>query len=89
MCRARRKVCSELPSKFTDLRPTGASKACSLQSCLNKNTYNPEKCEQHVRRLYRCCWTMYQETAGKGESTACPMQSVVRRWLENHGEAVK
>ncbi len=42
----------------------------------------------HVRNLYRCCWSMYQQTDGNGESTACPMQSVVRRWLKNHGEDV-
>ena len=62
--------------------------ACALQACLNKNTYSPDKCDEHVRRLYRCCWRMYQETDGRGESTACPMQSVVRRWLRSHGEDV-
>ncbi|KAI0363997.1 hypothetical protein BV20DRAFT_1039624 [Pilatotrama ljubarskyi] len=62
--------------------------ACALQSCLNKNTYSPEKCDDHVRKLYKCCWNMYKETDGKGESTACPMQNVVRRWLKNHGENV-
>ncbi|KAI0785765.1 hypothetical protein C8Q75DRAFT_722420, partial [Abortiporus biennis] len=61
--------------------------ACSLQTCLNKNTYTPDKCENYVRDLYRCCQKLYQDTNDKGESTACPMPSVVRRWLKNHEES--
>ncbi|EIW54092.1 uncharacterized protein TRAVEDRAFT_132725, partial [Trametes versicolor FP-101664 SS1] len=60
--------------------------ACALQSCLNKNTYSPDKCEAHLRKLYRCCWDMYKRTDAQGESTACPMPKVVRRWLKDHGE---
>ncbi|KAH9922571.1 hypothetical protein B0H21DRAFT_662129, partial [Amylocystis lapponica] len=60
--------------------------ACTLQTCLNKNTYSPDKCDEHLRALYRCCRGMYEQTDGKGESTACPMPSVVQRWLKNHGE---
>ncbi|KAH9935128.1 uncharacterized protein BXZ73DRAFT_45563 [Epithele typhae] len=59
--------------------------ACALQSCLNKNTYAPDRCDDHVRKLYRCCMHMYRETNGKGESTACPMESVVKRWLKRKG----
>ncbi|KZT72380.1 hypothetical protein DAEQUDRAFT_755211 [Daedalea quercina L-15889] len=62
--------------------------ACELQACLNKNTYKPEKCEEHMRNLYMCCQAMYEQTGERGESTACPMPSVVRRWLKNHGENV-
>lgn len=60
------------------------AQACELQSCLNKNTYTPEKCEKHMRELYLCCDSMYKATQDKGESSACPMPSVVRRWLKNH-----
>ena len=63
--------------------------ACALQSCLGKNTYRPEKCDDYVRKLYKCCWEMYERTDGKGESTACPLQNVTRRWLKQHGEDVE
>ncbi|OSX61733.1 hypothetical protein POSPLADRAFT_1145226 [Postia placenta MAD-698-R-SB12] len=62
--------------------------ACTLQSCLNKNTYSPEKCDQHLRTLYKCCQSMYKQTEGKGDSSACPMPNVVKRWLKTHGEDV-
>ncbi|KAF8987011.1 hypothetical protein BDQ17DRAFT_1286100 [Cyathus striatus] len=58
--------------------------ACDLHSCLNKNTYKPERCDQHLRKLYECCQKFYEKTDGKGESTACPMPSVVTRWLKDH-----
>ena len=60
--------------------------ACSLQACLNKNTYSPDKCEVHMRKLYECCRQMYRNTKGEGESTACPNERVVERWLKNHGD---
>ncbi|KAI0684843.1 DUF1903-domain-containing protein [Cytidiella melzeri] len=60
------------------------TQACSLQTCLNMNTYAPEKCSKQMRELYVCCAHMYEQTSDKGESTACPMPSVTRRWLKSH-----
>ena len=71
-----------------DCRHLLRTTACKLQACLNKNTYTPEKCEQHVRKLYECCRAMYEETNGKGESTACPVPRVVERWLKDHPESI-
>jgi hypothetical protein len=62
----------------------GAELACDLQACLGKNTYDPSKCDAQLRKLYECCGSMYDRTNGKGESTACPIPSVVRRWLKSH-----
>ncbi|KII95464.1 hypothetical protein PLICRDRAFT_98888, partial [Plicaturopsis crispa FD-325 SS-3] len=59
--------------------------ACALQSCISKNTYSPEKCDNHLRGLYHCCQKMYEESKD-AESTACPMPNVVHRWLKAHPE---
>ncbi|KAF9649513.1 DUF1903-domain-containing protein [Thelephora ganbajun] len=59
------------------------AEACDLQACLKKNTYNPSKCDIQLRKLYECCGRMYDRTKD-GESTACPIPSVVRRWLKLH-----
>ncbi|KAI0821216.1 DUF1903-domain-containing protein [Irpex lacteus] len=64
--------------------PACQSQACELQACLNKNTYSPDKCSKQMRSLYACCAKMYEETNDQGESTACPMPSVTRRWLKTH-----
>ncbi|PFH51103.1 hypothetical protein AMATHDRAFT_143416 [Amanita thiersii Skay4041] len=58
--------------------------ACALQDCLGKNTYSPERCDGYLRNLYLCCQGMYNETDGKGRSTACPMPHVISRWLKDH-----
>ncbi|KAG2098425.1 DUF1903-domain-containing protein [Suillus discolor] len=72
------------------------AEACALQTCISANTYSPEKCDAHLKRLYQCCSELYQDRAenngterGNGSdqeniSTACPMQKVVERWLKSH-----
>ena len=63
--------------------------ACSLQACLNKNTYSPDKFSEHLRRLYECCGRMYEQRSGKGESTACSNERVVKRWLKDHSKVTE
>ncbi|KAE9407109.1 hypothetical protein BT96DRAFT_1014499 [Gymnopus androsaceus JB14] len=63
--------------------PSCQSKACDLQDCLGKNTYNPERCDTVLRQLYECCQQMYQNNP-KSESSACPVPPVVDRWFKDH-----
>ncbi|KAJ6579951.1 DUF1903-domain-containing protein [Mycena vulgaris] len=65
------------------------AEACALQTCLNKNTYKPEKCDERLRALYMCCQKMYDTGGEASESTACPMASVVKRWIKDHPESTK
>ncbi|KAJ7467501.1 hypothetical protein FB451DRAFT_1258712 [Mycena latifolia] len=65
------------------------TEACALQTCLNKNTYKPEKCDERLRALYMCCQKMYDTGGESSESTACPMASVVKRWIKDHPETKK
>ncbi|KAF7341201.1 DUF1903-domain-containing protein [Mycena venus] len=62
------------------------AEACALQTCLNKNTYKPEKCDERLRGLYGCCQQMYDNAPEGAEpsSTACPIANVVRRWMRDH-----
>ena len=61
--------------------------ACAIQDCLSKHNYNEQKCQDYVGNLYRCCAKMYdqnKEQGGKeGKSTACPIESVVRRRMKS------
>src|SRR5258708_32092464 len=78
-----RKVCRFINQLCTNIvKPT---LACELHSCLNKHTYEPEKCKDSIRKLYQCCQKMY-ETSPQSESTACPMPKVVDKWLKAHPE---
>jgi len=80
-CPANKRV--RLPSDAS--RHPNPSPACNLQACLNKNTYAPDKCEDLMRKLYQCCDGMYASNPD-AESTACPMRSVTKRWLDRHPE---
>ncbi|KAF8720616.1 hypothetical protein AX14_010858 [Amanita brunnescens Koide BX004] len=68
--------------------PRCQQEACDLQSCLRKNTYSPERCNDDVRKLYQCCQRMYEETDGKGTSTACPSANVIKHWLKKHSKTL-
>ncbi|KAF8435151.1 hypothetical protein L210DRAFT_2551831 [Boletus edulis BED1] len=71
-CRSRPQQCQE--------------QACSLQTCLSRNTYSPEKCNEYVRKLYLCCLDMYSTRgdANIAVSTACPAMPVIERWLKRN-----
>jgi hypothetical protein len=74
-----------IPLELCLMPPFGpAITACALQSCLSKNTYNQERCDDHLRKLYLCCQGMYVGRKGDSESTACPNANVVQRWLKDH-----
>ncbi|KAF8157330.1 DUF1903-domain-containing protein [Mycena galopus ATCC 62051] len=60
------------------------TEACALQTCLNKNTYKPEKCDERLRALYMCCQKMYNDQGSDANSTACPIPNVVKRWIKDH-----
>ncbi|KIJ25508.1 hypothetical protein M422DRAFT_178936, partial [Sphaerobolus stellatus SS14] len=60
--------------------------ACNLQGCLNKNKFDPDKCQHLMRNLYTCCDRMYSQDPN-AESSACPIRSAVTRWLDRHPDA--
>ncbi|KAH7912701.1 hypothetical protein BJ138DRAFT_1147664 [Hygrophoropsis aurantiaca] len=73
-------------------KPQCQNEACALQTCLSANTYSPEKCDRYLRELYTCCSEMYKSSSSQDAerkmevegSSACPMPSVVDRWLKTH-----
>ncbi|KAE8246990.1 hypothetical protein A4X06_0g4776 [Tilletia controversa] len=62
--------------------PACHPEACKIQSCLQKNGFQQERCENVVRELYRCCAQFYREKGDGAESDSCPLPRVVRRKLE-------
>ncbi|KAL9935466.1 hypothetical protein V8E36_005814 [Tilletia maclaganii] len=62
--------------------PACHPEACAIQSCLQKNSFQQEKCEHLVQELYRCCAQFYREKGNEAESDSCPLPSVVERKLK-------
>ncbi|KAG7567014.1 hypothetical protein FFLO_01273 [Filobasidium floriforme] len=80
---------------MSDDRPACQDEACAIQTCLSRTSYNEQKCQYAIDALYRCCASFYDRAnAGKYEnlggirregvkkSTACPLESVVRRTVK-------
>ncbi|KIJ51243.1 hypothetical protein M422DRAFT_158399, partial [Sphaerobolus stellatus SS14] len=59
--------------------------ACDLQACVNRNKYDPDRCEDLIRNLYACCSRMYSNHPN-AESPACPIPGAIQRWLDRHPE---
>ncbi|KAN0130747.1 hypothetical protein V8E53_011422 [Lactarius tabidus] len=53
--------------------------ACALQACLSKNTYAQDKGTENMRNLYKCCRALYDVTEDSGESSVCPIPTMVPR----------
>ncbi|KAG0142754.1 hypothetical protein CROQUDRAFT_33958, partial [Cronartium quercuum f. sp. fusiforme G11] len=54
---------------------------CKLQHCLNRYTYQPEKCDDQLKKLYESRRHTYENTGTDASSTACPSQKVVEAKL--------
>ncbi|KAF8554843.1 hypothetical protein OG21DRAFT_1411832 [Imleria badia] len=61
---------------------TYCTAACSLQTCLSRNTFNPEKCDDYLRKLYQCCLDIQRDA--NAQSTACPAKPVIEHWFKTH-----
>ena len=63
--------------------------ACRIQSCLQKNTFQQDKCENLIDDLYRCCARFYRDgttTQSKGiQPDACPVSKTVDRRIATKG----
>lgn len=86
---------SALTSRQPTENPPCQGEACTLQTCLNRYQTSPEKCDDQLLGLYRCCAKMYDmanekgggDGKGKGggreaDSSACPIKSVTFRKLK-------
>ncbi|KAJ5047114.1 uncharacterized protein L3040_002957 [Drepanopeziza brunnea f. sp. 'multigermtubi'] len=60
--------------------PPCHSKACAIQGCLAKNSYNEAKCKSQVDALYACCNKFYERNGHDATSASCPKANLL--WLK-------
>ncbi len=66
------------------------TRACALQSCLQKNTYDAARCDKLVDDLYRCCARFYQANPDyKTQPDACPKPAETSRKMKQRGLGVE
>ncbi|KDN36926.1 DUF1903-domain-containing protein, partial [Tilletiaria anomala UBC 951] len=57
--------------------------ACAIQSCLQKNTFQQDKCEGLIDALYRCCARFYRSHGTDAKQPdACPKPAELKKKLE-------
>lgn len=69
--------------------PPCHAKACAIQSCLAKNSYNEEKCQSEVDALYECCNSFYSRNGDGAKSVSCPKASLLRLKMKQRMEESK
>ncbi|KAH8784066.1 hypothetical protein BGZ57DRAFT_884614 [Hyaloscypha finlandica] len=58
--------------------PPCHSRACAIQDCLAKNSYNEAKCRSQVDALYKCCNAFYAQNGDDAKSASCPKASLLK-----------
>ncbi|KAB8289615.1 hypothetical protein EYC80_010530 [Monilinia laxa] len=66
--------------------PPCQSKACAIQDCLVKNSYNEDKCRSQVDALYDCCNAFYEKNGDDAKSVSCPKANLLRLKIKQRSE---
>ncbi|PVH74722.1 DUF1903-domain-containing protein [Cadophora sp. DSE1049] len=66
--------------------PPCHSRACAIQDCLAKNSYNESKCRSQVDALYDCCNKFYKRNGDDAKSVSCPKASLLRLKMKQRAE---
>ncbi|KIN02054.1 hypothetical protein OIDMADRAFT_18795, partial [Oidiodendron maius Zn] len=57
--------------------PPCQSRACAIQDCLAKNSYDETKCRSQVDALYECCNSFYDKYGDNAQSASCPKPNLL------------
>ncbi|KAI0873490.1 hypothetical protein GGS24DRAFT_463164 [Hypoxylon argillaceum] len=63
-------------------KPPCHSRACAIQDCLGKNSFNQAKCEHLIDALYECCDAFYQKNGETATTASCPKPNLLRLKLK-------
>ncbi|KAG9248721.1 hypothetical protein BJ878DRAFT_451822 [Calycina marina] len=58
--------------------PPCHSRACAIQECLGKNSYDEAKCQSQISALYDCCNRFYEKNGGEASTTCCPKYGLLK-----------
>ncbi|KAI1660972.1 DUF1903-domain-containing protein [Daldinia decipiens] len=71
-------------------KPPCHPRACAIQDCLGKNSYDEAKCSRYIDALYECCDAFYKKHGDGATSPSCPKASLLRlKMKQRQGEQSK
>ncbi|EPS25735.1 hypothetical protein PDE_00671 [Penicillium oxalicum 114-2] len=64
-------------------------RACAIQDCLTKNSYNEDKCQAQIDALYECCNAFYQQQGDQASTVSCPKAGLLRLKMKQRAQAAQ
>ncbi|CAL3963607.1 unnamed protein product [Diplocarpon coronariae] len=61
-------------------------RACAIQDCLAKNSFNEAKCRSQIDALYDCCNRFYGRNGDDAPCTSCPKANLLRLKIKQRAE---
>lgn len=56
--------------------------------CIQKNSYNEDKCQSQINELYRCCNLFYERQGDDAQTVSCPKANLLRLKMKQRAEGV-
>ncbi|KAJ5154902.1 uncharacterized protein N7500_010341 [Penicillium coprophilum] len=64
-------------------------RACAIQDCLQKNSFDESKCQAQIDALYECCNAFYQERGDQASTVSCPKANLLRLKMRQRAQAAE
>ncbi|KAJ5956754.1 hypothetical protein N7501_011033 [Penicillium viridicatum] len=64
-------------------------RACAIQDCLQKNSFNEDKCQAQIDALYECCNAFYQAEGDQASTLSCPKANLLRLKMRQRAQAAE
>ncbi|KXJ89198.1 hypothetical protein Micbo1qcDRAFT_14793 [Microdochium bolleyi] len=66
------------PEEDIQAKPPCHPRACAIQDCLTKNSYNEARCQHLIDALYDCCDAFYRKNGDDASTVSCPKPNLLR-----------
>ncbi|CBX94012.1 hypothetical protein IAQ61_003886 [Plenodomus lingam] len=61
-------------------------RACAIQNCIQRNSFNEAKCKKEIDALYECCNAFYKERGENASTVSCPKYSLLILKMKQRAE---
>lgn len=66
----------------------GSLQADLSVDCIQKNSYNEDKCQSQIAELYRCCNLFYERQGNDAHTVSCPKAHLLRLKMRQRAQGV-
>ncbi|CRL22155.1 MTCP1 [Penicillium camemberti] len=70
-------------------QPCKPRAVCVPPDCLQKNSFNEDKCQAQIDALYECCNAFYQVQGDQASTLSCPKANLLRLKMKQRAQAAE